>query len=259
MSDDVFHNDLSPSQSDAVRRSLAAARHDGPLPDEVAARLDARLADLVAERPGSTNAAAAPAPVVQAAERFRRRNRRLSILVAAAAVTVLGVAVSQVVDRSGGDATTAESSRQSDGTSDLLSAAPEAADAAAPSPLTTGQLAALREAGFREIGPVVVAQSARATCATCSEQYNGLSKDDLMRDAESDSTVLSNSADARSDVKQLRQALTAADCRPEDVPANAMLYPAQRDGVAVVLVVLPGPEVSAYSCRSGRTTPVPLD
>ena len=41
--------DLTPEQ-DAVRRLLADARHDGPTPPEVVARLDDTLASLVAER-----------------------------------------------------------------------------------------------------------------------------------------------------------------------------------------------------------------
>ena len=41
--------DLTP-EHDAVRRLLADARHDGPTPPEVVARLDETLAALVADR-----------------------------------------------------------------------------------------------------------------------------------------------------------------------------------------------------------------
>jgi hypothetical protein len=95
--------DLNPEE-EQVRRLLADARHAEPMPDDVAARLDAVLADLRDEDHG------APAPVVSTqrptdlAAARRRRNAR-SWLVAAAAVGVLGLGINQVVqmDVSGGD------------------------------------------------------------------------------------------------------------------------------------------------------------
>lgn len=98
--------DLTP-EHDAVRRLLADARHDGPTPPEVVARLDETLAALVAERSpaegsvGSEGAVAtdvpdAPrAPVVDLAAR-RRRLVGTGVL-AAAAVVVAGVALGQVL------------------------------------------------------------------------------------------------------------------------------------------------------------------
>lgn len=80
------------SHEERVRRLLAEARHDEPAPPEVVARLDATLADLVAER--------SPAPVVDLAA--RRRRRRGSLVLAAAAVVVAGVGLGQAVDRFGG-------------------------------------------------------------------------------------------------------------------------------------------------------------
>ncbi|MCW2814384.1 MAG: hypothetical protein JWN84_1839, partial [Nocardioides sp.] len=41
--------EASPAQQEAVRRLLAAARHDEPVPPEVAARLDAVLDQLATE------------------------------------------------------------------------------------------------------------------------------------------------------------------------------------------------------------------
>jgi hypothetical protein len=103
--------DLTPEE-EQVRRLLADARHTQPVPDDVAARLDAVLADLRDEDP----AAPVPVTVVQrpadlAAARRRRRNVR-SWLVAAAAVVVVGIGVNQVAhldvsaDDSGGSADT---------------------------------------------------------------------------------------------------------------------------------------------------------
>ena len=79
--------DLTPSE-EQVRRLLADARHDEPMPDDVADRLDRVLADLRA------SARRTPPPVDLGARRRRRVGRNL--LVAAAAVVVLGVGISQV-------------------------------------------------------------------------------------------------------------------------------------------------------------------
>lgn len=76
---------MTDEQDEQVRRLLAEARHDEPMPDDVAARMDAVLADLAAEPARS-------ATVVQLAARRRRATR---MLVAAAAVVVLGVGVGQ--------------------------------------------------------------------------------------------------------------------------------------------------------------------
>jgi hypothetical protein len=103
--------ELTPEE-EQVRRLLADARYTQPVPDDVAARLDAVLADLRDEDP----AAPVPAAVLQqpadlAAARRRRHHVR-SWLVAAAAVVVIGIGVNQVAhldvsaDDSGGSADT---------------------------------------------------------------------------------------------------------------------------------------------------------
>ena len=89
--------DLTP-EHEAVRRLLADARHDGPTPPEVVARLDETLAALVADRspsPADAPADAPRAPVVDLAAR-RRRLVGTGVL-AAAAVVVAGVALGQVL------------------------------------------------------------------------------------------------------------------------------------------------------------------
>ena len=86
-------NPLTPAEEE-VRRLLAAARHSGPAPAEVVARLD-RVLEEPAQEPGRV------LPVVDLA---RRRRRVASLLVAAAAVVALGVGLSQVVTpQSGSD------------------------------------------------------------------------------------------------------------------------------------------------------------
>lgn len=102
---------LDPAREAAVRRLLAQARVDPAtegLPPQVAARLDATLADLVAGRgadqptdrptdqPTPSPQAEHLAPVRDLAHSRRRRGGAL--LLAAAAVVVAGVGISQVVD-----------------------------------------------------------------------------------------------------------------------------------------------------------------
>lgn len=93
--------DLTPEQDESVRALLASAKHADPMPPDVAARLDAVLADLASER------REVRAPVVTLAS--RRRRRVSGALLAAAAVVVLGVGVTQVLP------TTYESSDSSAG------------------------------------------------------------------------------------------------------------------------------------------------
>lgn len=78
--------ELSP-QEEQVRRLLAEARHDEPMPDDVADRLDRVLADL--RSPGS------PPGAADLAAARRRRTRGVLVLAAAAAV-VVGVGISRV-------------------------------------------------------------------------------------------------------------------------------------------------------------------
>jgi hypothetical protein len=85
---------LTPGQSEAVRRLLAGARHDEGVPDDVAARLDATLADLFAER-----GAEAPADSGHRdADVVPLRRRWPKVLAAAAAVTLFGFGIVQYVD-----------------------------------------------------------------------------------------------------------------------------------------------------------------
>jgi hypothetical protein len=93
-----------------VRRLLAEARHDEPVPADVAARLDDALADL--SRDSRAPADEPVAAVIDLAARRRRRNAS-ALLAGAAAVIVAGFAIGQGIDVSGdGDnaATTGDSS-----------------------------------------------------------------------------------------------------------------------------------------------------
>lgn len=102
---------LSADQERAVRDLLASARHDEPIPHDVAARLEANLAELSAVRRELRVHGEAGAPVVSLAA--RRRRRVTTGLLAAAATVVLGVGLGQVlpsaVTPTGGDAASTES------------------------------------------------------------------------------------------------------------------------------------------------------
>jgi hypothetical protein len=117
-----------------VRRLLASARLDEPLPTDVGARLDDVLAGLVAARAKGGAVESGPAPAEDAAEDAaegavegqaapaapydlaRRRRRVVTWAVAAAAsVVVGGVAVGQLVGTGQDSATTAQSDATSAG------------------------------------------------------------------------------------------------------------------------------------------------
>lgn len=110
------------SEEDRIRRLLAEARHDEPIPPDVAGRLDGVLADLRADRP-------VRATVTDLAT-ARRRRRVRTLLVAAAAVVVAGIGVDQFLGAAqpGSDDSGAGSSADS-----AVSGAEEA-----PQPLDSG-------------------------------------------------------------------------------------------------------------------------
>jgi hypothetical protein len=85
--------ELTPEQESEVRRLLAEARHEEPIPAEVGDRLDRVLAGLSRDQPGAPGVA----PVYDLAARRRRRNAA-ALLAGAAAVIVAGFAVGQVID-----------------------------------------------------------------------------------------------------------------------------------------------------------------
>lgn len=90
--------ELDPGTDHVVRRLLADARNDAPMPDHVASRLDQTLAGLVAERDGHAEVTALTAV------RGRRRRRLLIGLGAAAAFAVVaGVALPTMLDPDSAD------------------------------------------------------------------------------------------------------------------------------------------------------------
>jgi len=126
--------DLTPEQEARVARLLADARHDEPIPPDVAARLDRVLEGMSDER--IAGPASAPAPVIDITA--RRRRRAMTLLAAAAAVVVAGVGIGQLVGPTGGDddAGGGDNSLTADSRSDdLAEVAPERAQPMDPQEL----------------------------------------------------------------------------------------------------------------------------
>jgi hypothetical protein len=144
--------ELDPATERQVRDLLAAARHTGAVPTGVAARLDAALAGLVAER----RPVVPSAPVVDLDAARHRRRRLTTGLVAAAAVVVAGAALPSLLDGSSGSdsaVTADESATDSSGGSarELTEPAPDdklGAQSTAPEAGDVPQSA--------EVGPVPV-------------------------------------------------------------------------------------------------------
>lgn len=91
---ELARSDISREQEESVRRLLAQARANEPMPEAVRARLEAVLRQLgTDEDQGATSPA--PAPVIDLA--VRRRKRVRAVFLAAAAVTAFGVAVPQLL------------------------------------------------------------------------------------------------------------------------------------------------------------------
>jgi hypothetical protein len=88
---------------EAVRRLLAEARHDQPMPDDVSGRMDRVMAGLSGDR--DRRDARENAPVIPLAA--HRRRRAAGLLVAAAAIVVGGFTAAQQLSGDSGGHTTA--------------------------------------------------------------------------------------------------------------------------------------------------------
>ena len=124
-------------ENDAVRRLLAEARHDEPMPADVAARMDRVLADL--DAPASAVQPASEAATVESPTAggivtrlpVQRRRRAAGLLAAAAAIVVGGVVLAQNLPGPGTGSETASGSAASEG--DQLAAGGAAQNGKAPS------------------------------------------------------------------------------------------------------------------------------
>lgn len=250
--------DLTPAQTEAVRRALRAARHEAPLPVDVATRLDATLAGLVADAAADGAAGGAAdgdvAPVLPL-----RRRRWPAVLAAAAAVTAIGLAGTQLVDRSDRHASSLSADGASRAEQRPTSATPDddALDSLGDDSLlnrqlngtgqqlTAAQRGALADEGYRRVRPTPWLVAALASKARAPEA----------------ATAGSDSPSPLPEYDQ--KAVQQPDCELPVLHLPQAVFPtyylARHDGERVVLVVLPGPQVSAYPCGGGDPTPVPLD
>lgn len=158
---------------DSVRRLLAEARHDAPIPEDVAARMDRVLAGLSAER----DEAPGTAEVVPL--ELHRRRRAASLLVAAAAIVVGGVTAVQHLPGGSGSQATAGGTAESDSViGGPRASGPASAPQIAPGPKdhAGGPLRTLP--GRVRVRPghfAADALSARAAASqTSSQQYDAL-------------------------------------------------------------------------------------
>lgn len=144
----------SPEEEARLRRLLADARHEAPVPDDVSARLDEVLGRLESGEDVSSGISGTGVLELAAA----RRRRVASMLVAAAAVVVVGIGLGQVIDLegsgSGEDTSSSEAGAGVAGSSDRAEApdrsgtsasADEEGDAAQDSRMSSGRTLSLQK------------------------------------------------------------------------------------------------------------------
>lgn len=252
-------DDLTPAQTEAVRRALRAARHEAPLPDAVAARLDDRLAELVNETFGGEPAAYS---TVVPIDRFRRRNRRMTLLVAAAAATVIGVGGTQWLQHTS-DSHSLQTADRAEATapspSSLAGADAGAGDLNSFDNLgrTTSSLVQLR------LTPEQRAYLARHDITQVRPVRPVLASAKSLNEARTDS-VPHPQVDTDGLTGEL-YATAAAVCRtylPPDLPVDTQLFRGLLRSKPVIIVLRPedgATLVAAYPCDGGAPTTLPLD
>jgi hypothetical protein len=244
---------------DELRALLADARATEPMPEAVAARLDATLQSLRDERAGESHRTEL-APVVP----LRRRLAR--VLVAAAGVVVVGAGGFGIA-RLAGDGGSADNM-----SADKASAPPEASGGGAGTPAAPGQADSLDGAVAAKALPhLAAAHFARDAARVMRTTY--LSSLDTRSPAPTDSTdssgqvrgeTPSNGVSGSKDFAYIAPPVTAspenddsvlgtyrAACAGPDAP-DAVIEPATLDGALVALVFRPpadsAQQVEAWSC-----------
>jgi len=207
--------ELTPEQESEVRRLLAEARHDQPIPVEVGDRLDRVLAGLSRDEPGAPGVA----PVLDLAARRRRRNAA-ALLAGAAAVIVAGFGIGQVIDVGG-------SADDAGGGSASGSAARDRAD----KPGFSSDDSAGESGGDTE------AQEA-PTAATALPSPFSLSSSNLERDV---TRQLKRYQSGLAADTAAPEALAAYGCGPSSAGKYGLgdLFPALYDGEPAVLAIRP--------------------
>jgi hypothetical protein len=222
--------ELTPGQEETVRRLLAQARHEEPMPAEVGERLDRVLADL------SLHPLDRSATVVDLAARRRRRNAT-GLLVAAAAVIVGGFMVGQVIDVGGSD-----------------SASDSGADSAVARDQSAGGQA------LRSSGAAGDAQEDAAPEAATKAEPLQLTSENLQRDIERQLKQGGTAANLDAAPQHLSPSYAVEySCAPASPSAygDGALFPAFYDGVPTVLALRPvtggSQEAQVLECGTGTT------
>ena len=225
-----------PPEQEAVRRLLADARHDGPPPPDVVARLDDTLAALQAERT-TTDAGVdtSPGRVVDIGSR-RRRVAGIGLLTAAS-VVVAGVALGQALPRGGGDAGRGDAASQSESTASDDGATDEGGDSAGAAEDPGAMSSELAPDAKR---PLTDAPRLSSTDGDFLDQQ-------LL--------ALRPTAAARSQVQDPGEAAALGDCLMAGIGPGRRAY-ATLDGVAVVVVYEPptgdAQHVAVFQCGVGH-------
>ncbi|HET6652438.1 MAG TPA: hypothetical protein VFH10_07350 [Nocardioides sp.] len=236
---------MTPEQEEQVRRLLGSLPPEGPLPPEVATRLDARLADLVAER----TSAAAPASGDELAAR-RRRRRVTTGLVAAASVAVVGVALGTMADLTGSDSDSAQSGAA---VSDSAAAAPESAPEAARED-SAGDAAGGADAGTLASVPdgVLLLAGDRQDVATANLDRDVARVAALAPAPSSREGVTGDRADSVEPGEARRRLATIAPCVVPAAEAGDVVAPVRLDGEPATLVLQAAAggtrEAQIYAC-----------
>jgi len=245
-----------------IRDLLASARVDGPIPAEVAARLDATLAELTG-RPTEAPVPDEDSPVVVP---LRRRSRLAPRLLAAAAVVIVagvgGVGLNQVLSNSGSDnkASSADSAVKSDEAGSAKSPLVPTATVAQPADgLTSGgarsfaangkSVLVLTTAGFADqAAGIDFASTARL--GNLTQSYDASAPSPVTPpnlagspDARGSTTVpgptlQSTTAERAGKTLLLSRATDATSCRGPKIDGTDQ-YPVVLDGQPAVLVVHP--------------------
>lgn len=239
---------------DDLRALLAGSRVQDPIPGDVAARLDATLADLVTERGVMPEAVR---PVTADVLPLHRRSRWAPRLLAAAAVVAVlgggGVALSQVVHHQG-TSPAADSAK----VATASGAAPEAAAPSAPAPAPhsglstldsvsggTAQLRSLPEFTTSDFAAqatsyrVVVGTDTRAPVrSTTVEPTTPESVPGAVPEATQGSTGAPTAAGSGSTKDLAGGTGTVSPC-PGPTGTDAVIIPINLDGVPAALAVHP--------------------
>ncbi len=188
--------------------------------------------------------------VIPAADRFRRRHRWTTALVAAAAVTAVGLGSTQLLERGADDRTTsADAARES--------AAGAAENPSAPAPTSAHDSALASIAGA--LTPEQQARLADAGYTHLAQDLSTLYRMDTTADSAAEAMPPAHDEDSR----VMSKALAPCDAVPRDrLPAGAPTYTAERAGRFFLLAItsdVEGTIARVWPCDGGQALTVRLD